>query len=448
MATSPRPEPHEILAGVAKRFAAILATLVAAPATRRTGAAAATHSIIRHHAAKPWTLEIDRQSREFSIRTAGTKIVLGEPMFGGMLRSVLDQLDSVDDGLTAAIYAKLGDPADRHDRVVDLVMALFLAHEFLHIEQRLGSDQYRDSDAYPDAVGAVDYQADVAALSYVATLVPPVAALNPHELLTLLTTLHVFTMNAFADPMGRDTFDRLLVWHFHAARIARASTVPDMLHPAIQQRPTVSLPQFRAINGDALTEADFAARRNDTSGSRLDLVLAAADGAGVLKLFRLAATDGDRVRRLAMAIIGKRLGEVRQELEEFFLSHAASMEFTRPDRNLTALQGAVAAGNALLPDDTVLLSLDQPAVCAYLDRVEFLLAALPRHVVDPKLGDYRANWSVGWRSDIEKTIGTASLGKRNKAEKARARASALTSEVRRIAIRLSSILDAMMDDGV
>ena len=384
MATNPGPDAGSILFGAVARLPAVLSALAAAAASRRAGAIAAAHAIIRRHAGRAWTVAIESGSDEFSIRTAGTRVLLGENVFGGMLASVVAEIDATDDGVVAGIYAKLGDPDQRRQRATDLVMSMFLAHEFFHIEQQLGSDQYRDSDAYGDAVAAVDFQADVAAISYVAGLRPHADLVSPHELLTLLTTLHIFTMNAFASSMSRDAFDRLLVWHFQAARIARATSAPDMLHPALQQRPTISLPQFRAVTGDVLTEASFTVRRNDEGGTKLDLIVAAADGSGIVRLFRLAATDDGRVRRLAVAIVGRRLSEVRQELEEFFLSHASAMEFRRPDTNRVALESVVSIGTRLIERPAGTVTLDDGLANEFFERAEFLLGRLPKYRVEDR----------------------------------------------------------------
>jgi hypothetical protein len=415
----------------------MIADLAAAPVNRRVGALSATHAIIRKQAGKRWSMQLV-EGDGFAIRTVGTTVVFSRSLLCSLLGSVRDQLLDTDDLHVRRIMAKLGRRPAATRASLRLLVLMFLAHEFLHIEQQLGSDQYVDSDEYMDAVAAVDYQADVAAISYVAALGQHEGVLTKHELLTLLTTLHIMMMNAFAQKVSRPDFDRLLLWHFQSARIARSEDVEDMLHPALQNRPVISLPALNGVAGDELTPESFNLRRNEEPGTKLDIVVAAADGSGIVRLFRMAASDPERVRRLAGAIVMKDLGSVRRELEEFFLTHAAAMGFRRPSDFRIALDAALAIGEELRKRDGRIDAEDR-LVADFFVRVEFLLEQLPKSRIQAAgLSDWHDKFVNAGMSILAGTS-SGSSDEQN-ADKV---TQALHAEILRVLIRLSSVRDGL-----
>jgi hypothetical protein len=205
-------------------------------------------TIIKRYAADPWQLD-DYAESGFDLNSAQKTLFISKPEFGNLLANIVNRLTGTDDNSLRASISAVAAETDAKAFIVHAFVRLFLAHEFFHIEQRLGSDQYADSDSYLNVVTAVDYQADLVAIDYVFQNIKTKA--EPRLILLLLLAIHIVSMQSFSPSseslaLDRTSFDRLLVWHFQAARIAGAASAPDLHDASFKVMPIISFPRLDA----------------------------------------------------------------------------------------------------------------------------------------------------------------------------------------------------------
>lgn len=398
MATMDSEEPADVLGRFAKRFPANVSRLATVQTTNLRGSMGATSRIIRRNADRGWTLATDYDGEMFDTRSTRRQLRVNPTNFARLLSHIVSQFDAVSESHLREVYDALGDPSDRREVISDLFAMIFMAHELLHIDQRLGSDQYKDSDAYPLAVAETDYQADVAAFVHVLAVAPTAHLLSTRQSITLMMAVHIATMQAFPTDgtISRDAFDRRLIWHFQLARAMRSTAEPSLLHPCVQRRPVIELPQYRALTGDGLTEDHFTVPRNDAAGTKQDVVVAVADGRGVVSIHRLASTDDDRIRVLAKGVLRGNFSAVRDALEEFFADNAIAMDYGRASRHQLAFEKLVADGQSLLDADPVVALLPgSPRVVSFFEHAAYLLEEMPPRSIPKSLRPYAERWAGG-----------------------------------------------------
>lgn len=425
------------------RFESCRSSLAQAPPWRTRGAMGAAASIIRRYASRPWALMTNSESRCYCLSTIQECLIVGAVPFGRVLADILSQLETTRDPRVREIFLALGDRETRRNIALDLFMALFLSHELFHIDQQLGSDQYRDSDGYMSVVASVDYQADLAAIAYVSRAGIANERIGTRELLVLLMAIHIFAIYAFLEKgtLSYADFDRLLTWHFQFARAVRSEGAPDILHPGLQYRPTIEIPGLRELDQGPLTLGDFTRSRNANSVTRQDLVVAASDGNGLLRVWRMTFTDEARLARLTQAVFDRDLASVRGELEEFFLVHSAAMDFARTESAFLALEALVAKGSRLIEaGEEGILGPDSQDLVEFLQESRMLLDQIPRGRLPAPLAKYVERWRGGVHKDLSKTlIIRFGLDWRKRAK--REISSELTTEVSRLTVRLSTLRD-------
>lgn len=422
-------------------FDRAIAALAAAraPAAVVAGPMRAAWEIICRHLQKPWKLVLTDQVELFHTSGVQRELRLNPDAFGRLLASIVRQTEQPDRAL-ADLMAAFPDEEARVAAIVEAFISLFLAHELFHIDQRLGSDQYRDSDDYMPAVGVLDYQADVVALWIVGQVIERPAELPPQDRILFLMALHIFAMNAFCESeeprrMDRPTFDRLLIWLFQAARVARARQAPDMLHPSVQAAPTVTLPRFADRITESVAAETFSARGNREGEIRQDLVVTLADGRGIQRLYRLSSTDEARGASLAKAAFEGDFAAARAHFEELFHQYDASLDFGVADAVVHEIEAAAMAADRLTEPGGPQLALEDPAVQAFFQRAESLILMRPN--LPGPISEYRERWAQGSWRDLERALSgiESTDAKRLNAE--------LRHEIRRIGIFLRLALEGL-----
>ena len=222
----------------------------------------------------------------------------------------------------------------------------FVAHEFLHVEQGLGSDQYKDSDNYMPIVMEADHVADVAGLVVTAVAgIPELSALSQRDRVLVLVAIHVASMHSFdtRDGTGLDSyaFSRLLIWYLHFARFTKATDCPDFTSPTFSRAWTVTLPRLIGRADQQITLASLVQRAQDPYAANSDVVLAYQHEDGIYRIHRAALTDRTRVLRLAQAIVEARFDDVRVELEELLVNNPAMVPQPRVSPEVEWAAGAI-----------------------------------------------------------------------------------------------------------
>lgn len=310
-----------------------------------------------------------------------------------------------------AILRSLGDIVVAKKAVMAAFFHYFVAHEFVHIEQGLGSDQYRDSDFYMPIVMEADYVADVAGLVIALEAgIPELATLDRYQSAVLLMSIHIAAMHGFvpsrrADPRPRswlaatfqrstaldsETFSRLLVWYLHFARVTKAGICPTFESPAFIRSWIVMLPRLVASDR-AITLESVEARRRKPYEAGSDVVLAYHGEDGLYRIHRAGFTDVDRTQRLAVAILQEEFDAVRAELEELLVFNPALIP-TETRRNvdvewLTAglIERLDAGREAISRNDLASVSASTREIRRDFDRLKVSLR--DRAERDPMLDD-------------------------------------------------------------
>jgi hypothetical protein len=245
--------------------------------------------------------------------------------FGDQCGRVIAMLAESRNPVLRAIVGRLSASAEA--AMMSAFFHYFVAHEFLHVEQRLGSDHYVDSDAYMPIVAEADHVADVAGLAVVlAAPVEELAGLAPYERLVLLVAIHISAMHSFGPPgAGLDgyAFSRLLVWYLHFARVTKGGIMPDLASPPWLRPWIVTLPRLVGRADLLVSRQDLERRADQPYPAGSDLVLAYHHEDGLFRIHRTAFTDEARTLRLACAIIDARFDDVRLELEELLVGNPA-----------------------------------------------------------------------------------------------------------------------------
>lgn len=306
--------------------------------------------------------------------------------FEAQCSRVVDTVTSSANPELARIVAVLGGGRAARRAIMSAFFHYFAAHEFVHVEQGLGSDQYRDSDFYMPVVMEADHVADVAGLVIaVAAGIPELAPLTSYQTLVTLMAIHIAAMHGFApsrraDPRPRGmfgrwfgtspgldahTFSRLLVWYLHFARVTKAGASPVLDSPEFTRSWIVMLP--RLVASDRLVTLESVAergRRPYRAGS--DIVVAYHGEDGLYRIHRAAFTDVERTHRLCVAVLQEDFDGVRAELEELLVYNPALVPADRP-RNLDVEW--ITAG--------LIETLDQARAGVTVGKVANVSAALP-----------------------------------------------------------------------
>jgi len=174
-----------------------------------------------------WSLEL-YDGDGFKVSTALQVITIGRG-FANQCRRVAEMLTSSSNPELKAIFRKLA--ANSPAALMSAFAHYFVAHEFVHVEQGLGSDQYQDSDHYMSVVTEADHVADVAGLAIAANAaIPELEALDQRQCILLLVAIHIASMHSFQTAAALDlhAFRRLLSWYLHFARLTKAHECPDL----------------------------------------------------------------------------------------------------------------------------------------------------------------------------------------------------------------------------
>lgn len=315
-----RPDPLiDLIAACTRRMRALAHDGVARSiATEFRGAAAS----VARQAAGEWTVEaIDGHG--FRMRTHDRRILFS--------RGFADQVLAIIDGLRASevpkirsIMHKLG--ADASDQpIIGAFFSFFAAHELLHVEQGLGSDQYTDTDDYMPAVMQADYVADISGLAICLEAdIEEIRTLSRHERALLLAAIHIFSMHSFVtdtDAMDADTFQRLSIWYLHFARIDKAPTCPALDAPSFSRFWVVMFPRLVAAGDRGVTRDLLDKRSKVPIAAKSDILLAYHRDDGLYRLHRALLTADDRAESICRAILAARFDDVRADLEELLLEY-------------------------------------------------------------------------------------------------------------------------------
>ena len=348
--------------------------------------AAAADSIARQ-AAGGWTAE-ELQGEGFRVRTYDRTIALSQG-FGAQAQSIIEGLRGSRIPDLIAIVAKLGD-----DDILDAFLAFFAAHELLHVEQGLGSDQFEDSDHYMPAVMEADYVTDISGLVVcLHAPIPGLSALAPRERALLLIAIHLFSMHSFVPAGGgvsTYTFTRLSIWYLHFARIHKAQALPDLARPGFARSWVVMFPKLVSDRDETVTAELLSERERAPRAAAPDIVMAFHRDDGLYRLRRAVLTDRARAGRLCAAIVDARFDDVRAELEEPLVDNPW-LSADGEDRAGAELASWTSDAFAALQNagDAVRLK-DSAAFEAALDGLRIAIARLPSALSRSGRGSRRA----------------------------------------------------------
>ena len=222
-----------------------------------------------------------------------------------------------------AVIAKLAEPKAA---ILSAFFHYFMTHEFVHVEQGLGSDQYKDSDLYMPVVMEADHVADVAGLA-IAThaIIPELSDLDERAKILLLIAIHIASMHSFSDASELEAyaFNRLLIWYLHFARFSKAQVTPNLSSATMTRQWTVTLPRLLGRTEHTITVDIVATRAAAPYPASSDVVLAFHQEDGLYRIYRAALTDPQRITRLCKAILQSDFDGVRIELEELLVNNPA-----------------------------------------------------------------------------------------------------------------------------
>lgn len=222
----------------------------------------------------------------------------------------------------------------------------FAVHELLHVEQGLGSQQYKDSDYYMPIVMEADHVADVAGLAItLAARVPELSPLAPREQALLLIAVHIASMHSFGDGYSLDAyaFSRLLVWYLHFARFTKSSEALDLSSITMLRPWIVTFPRLVGREDHIIDARGLDTRIETPYAANSDVALAYHHEDGIFRIHRAVLTDSARIGRLCHAILTARFDTVRHELEEVLVNNPALV----PARGARASSVEWAAGTVI-----------------------------------------------------------------------------------------------------
>lgn len=318
------PEPDDALLGEFVRDGSARIAILAAPELAR--AVPPVHrpvaESVARQAGSAWSLELSDDDG-FVLSTALRVFKIGRS-FRRQCGIVADMLTRTANPELREIFGRLG--PQTLPAVMSAFFHYFVAHEFIHIEQGLGSDQYRDSDYYMSVVMEADHVADVAGLTIATNAsIPELEPLSERERVLLLVAIHIASMHSFANGERLDshTFRRLLIWYLHFARFSKAAEAPELDSITFVRPWTVALPRLVGEADTEITSTVLAARAADPHPASSDMVIAYHHEDGLYRIHRAALTDANRVHRLAAAIVDAEFDRVRIEFEELLVNNPA-----------------------------------------------------------------------------------------------------------------------------
>lgn len=430
-----------------RRFEPVRAQLAKGDPPAALGAMSAAAKIIHKHASRPWQLAISEGSQAFRFNTAQNTLTLGDRSFNRLMSYLIESISNSNDWFVRGAVEEITRGQDIESAITDILLALFLSHEFFHIDQQLGSDQYRDSDSYLKVVSALDYQADLAAFWFLTERVAPLLPVVRRRYLGLLMAVHIQTIHAFSriseKAVSQSTFQRLLLWYFQMGRVVRSEVEPDLTHPSIQTMPIISFPVLETNSSldPSLTPAPQIAGE-----VRQDIVIAICDGYGLQRALRMTSTEPRRMEHLVESISEGNFAEARNQLEELYHVHSAALDFLPGNLMVQALSAACAMADRLaLGSASRILSRSDIEVISFFEKAERLIL----HSNPPLAGEGLANYRDWWREGSEAALDqllTQRVGKSwRQAGRAEAVSDVLKGEILRIGSRLGASLDILLE---
>ncbi len=264
----------------------------------------------------------------FRVRTYDKTIAFNKS-FERQLRCVIDGLrgSSVPELITTLSKLPSGDGP-----LIGAFFTFFAAHELLHVEQGLGSDQYKDADFYMPAVMEADYVTDISGLAVcLAADIPHLASLSRREKALLLIAIHLFSMHSFVganEAVTGHTFNRLVIWYLHFARVQSVDGDPDFSRPSFARSWVVMFPKLVSDRDGEVTSFLLEERSDAPLAATSDIVLAYHRDNGLFRLHRAVLTDAGRSRRICEAVIEARFDDVRADLEELLIDNPSLTDST------------------------------------------------------------------------------------------------------------------------
>jgi len=358
----------------------------------RANRRALTHcaAFIKSHCQEDWQIEFNGQVGFFTNSAQKTLTVSAD--FGKLISNTIYHIENSNDRSVQFAISRLSKSFSPRQVISDIIVGLFLSHELLHIEQGLGSYQYRDADHYMQAVSLVDYQADIAAMDVLLCALfddsDPVVLRASFYLMIVahIKVMQYFSPSAELGEISMRAFERLLVWHFHAARVAQLKHLPDMNHPSLAQMPVISIPKLDyhyARMGKINSQSARSMLDNNPSDLRVDLVVAAFRGDGVAEISRETFTQADRMSLLVEALINEDFKGAREGFEEFLTNNKALLIFSMDDEDRGPI--SIMSETSLIGDRIIIKYisnkkrkssislLGDPEVISFFERIEYMI---------------------------------------------------------------------------
>lgn len=223
-----------------------------------------------------------------------------------------------------------------------MVAALFLIHEFLHIRQDLHSYQYQDSEKYPTVLFGVDYFADAASILILYKF------LIYHDLLEQLTKesgwkaaflqliecamwgMEVFEFgNGNPSELGRNQWFRFVTWHFQYHRCRAFSDDATLEDFSILSQPLIDIRGLRPYEykGKTISESVDYLRlgsKEDPESVRSDpafFCVAIPDSRKIPRMCRTWITDVNNIKTFFSGILGADRSLTKSCFDEVFASN-------------------------------------------------------------------------------------------------------------------------------
>ncbi len=434
----------------ARQFTTAIVELRAAPRGRPPAPFSALRSIISTQAQIDWTLAPLDQG--FRLNVPQSRLEISEELSGRLYAHVVMRVMQHRDQCIRDAVSKLRQSGVIAEAFVgNLFVKLFLAHEWVHQEQRLSSFQYKDSDTYPESVSAVDYQADVGSVEFVFSIIEPSShRLTERQLISLLITIHIaamqfFTPSATSGALSLPYFRRLLVWHFQLARIAASRGRIDLRHPSFATEPIIEFPRMSGLMGPKIERGTIQSGLNSGQDARQDIVVAIRDSGDLSRIVRLSSTDDHRTKHLMLALIDEDSCAVREQFQELFDDRPEILEIspsTKPDRLRLILNLLIDLAGAILAraEGSSVVSFKDSDVVEFFDRLELLLRhPLPGEGWEEFQSAFEDGGIRGMQARAKAELGDQWRSARN----AKRLSGYLGSEVARIRIRLQWSADEL-----
>jgi hypothetical protein len=282
--------------------------------------------IVSSYANGGWKSDLKRSAKGFKVNTARHTVEFNKPDFGQLCAYVCNYLKSLRDTEIVAILGLIGPPELQMRAVMSAFFHYFIAHELLHIEQGLGSDQYADSDLYLPVVMEADYEADICGLVIAAhASIPELDILDLRQRTLLLIAIHIASMHYFTPAVDHELpvepYSRLVLWYLHYARFAKSRLQPRFADPSHYRSWIVLFPRLIGRSDQVVTASGLSQRHLEPYPAACDIVVAYHGANGLYRIHRAAMTDSDRTLRLCAAVIDGSFDNVREEFEELLISN-------------------------------------------------------------------------------------------------------------------------------